>query len=42
MGSPHGSRDGESLNALVILVEAYEAKHWPIDPPDPMESEPMA
>ena len=39
MGSPQGSRDGENLEALVILVEAYEAKHWPIDPPDPMEAE---
>jgi len=33
MGSPHGSRDGENLDALVTLVDAYEAKHWPIDPP---------
>ena len=41
MGSPHGSRDGESLEALVILVEAYEAKHWPIDPADPMDPEEM-
>jgi len=23
---------------LAALIEAYEAKHWPIDPPDPVEA----
>jgi HTH-type transcriptional regulator / antitoxin HigA len=23
---------------MVLLIEAYEAKHYPIDPPDPMEA----
>ena len=33
MGSPPDSRDGDELEVLVALVEAYEAVHWPIDPP---------
>ncbi|MCP4410218.1 MAG: transcriptional regulator, partial [Gammaproteobacteria bacterium] len=32
-----GTPDGDWLDVLVILVEAYEAKHHPIDPPDPVE-----
>jgi HTH-type transcriptional regulator / antitoxin HigA len=27
---------GDRLDVLVTLVEAYEAKHWRIDPPDPI------
>jgi HTH-type transcriptional regulator/antitoxin HigA len=23
---------------LAALIEAYERKHWPIDPPDPVEA----
>lgn len=30
--------DGDMLDILVTLVEAYEAKHYPIDPPDPIEA----
>ena len=29
------SADGERLDVLGTLVQAYEAKHYPIDPPDP-------
>ena len=29
---------GDRLDVLVTLVEAYEAKHWAIDPPDPIEA----
>ena len=29
---------GERLDVLVTLVEAYERKHYPIDPPDPIEA----
>ena len=29
---------GDRLDILVTLVEAYEAKHWAIDPPDPIEA----
>ena len=36
MGSPPDSRDGDELEVLVALVEAYEAVHWSIDPPDPV------
>ncbi len=30
--------DGERLDVLGTLVQAYEAKHYPIDPPDPIEA----
>ena len=28
--------EGELLDVLGTLVQAYEAKHYPIDPPDPI------
>jgi len=30
------SPEGEKLDVLVTLVEAYEARHYPIDLPDPV------
>jgi HTH-type transcriptional regulator / antitoxin HigA len=30
--------EGEKLDVLVTLVEAYEAKHYPLDFPDPVEA----
>lgn len=30
--------EGDRLDVLVTLVEAYEAKHFPIDLPDPVEA----
>ena len=30
--------EGDRLDVLVTLVQAYEAKHHPIDPPDPVEA----
>ena len=30
--------DGDRLDVLVTLVEAYEEKHWRVDPPDPIEA----
>lgn len=30
--------DGDRLDVLVTLVEAYEKKHWAINPPDPIEA----
>jgi HTH-type transcriptional regulator/antitoxin HigA len=30
--------DGDELDILVTLIEAYEAKHHPITPPDPVET----
>jgi len=32
------SPDGERLEVMGTLVQAYEAKHYPIDPPDPIEA----
>lgn len=32
------SPEGETLDVLVTLVEAYEAKHFPMDLPDPVEA----
>ena len=29
---------GDRLDVLVTLVEAWEEKHWPIDLPDPVEA----
>lgn len=33
-----GSADGDRLEIVSILVEAWEAKHHPIAPPDPIEA----
>jgi HTH-type transcriptional regulator/antitoxin HigA len=30
--------EGDRLDVLVTLVEAYEAKHFPLDLPDPVEA----
>ena len=30
--------DGDSLDVLVTLIEAYEEKHYPILPPEPVEA----
>lgn len=32
------SAEGERLDVLGTLVQAYETKHHPIDPPDPIEA----
>ena len=32
------SAEGERLDVLGTLVQAYEANHYPIDPPDPIEA----
>lgn len=32
------SPEGEKLDVLVTLVEAYESKHFPLDLPDPVEA----
>ena len=34
----HGTPDGDRLDVLAILVQAYEAKHYPISAPDPIEA----
>ncbi len=33
-----GSAEGDRFEVLLTLVEAYEAKHYPIDLPDPVEA----
>lgn len=33
-----GTPDGDRFEVLLTLVEAYEAKHFPIDLPDPIEA----
>lgn len=33
-----GTPDGDLLEMLTILVEAYEEQHYPIAPPDPIEA----
>lgn len=38
MAARHGTRDGERLDVLVTLLEAYERKHFPMDLPDPIEA----
>ncbi len=37
MAEPN-SPEGDTLSVLVTLVEAYEEKHYPILPPDPIEA----
>lgn len=38
MAAKFDTRAGDRLDILVTLVEAYEDKHWHIDPPDPIEA----
>ena len=35
---PDNTTDGEKLDVLVTLVEAYEHKHYPLDWPNPVEA----
>jgi HTH-type transcriptional regulator/antitoxin HigA len=37
-GAKEGTPDGDRLDVLVTLVDAYESEHFPIDPPDPIEA----
>lgn len=32
------SEEGAYFEALITLIEAYEAKHYPITPPDPIDA----
>jgi HTH-type transcriptional regulator/antitoxin HigA len=38
MEAQPGTTEGEKLDVLSTLVEAYESKHYPIDLPDPVEA----
>src|SRR5437016_3850948 len=37
-GAKTGTRDGDRLDVLATLIDAYEAEHDPMDPPDPIEA----
>ena len=37
-GSKSGTPNGDRLDVLATLIEAYEEKHYPIDVPDPIEA----
>lgn len=38
MDAKPGTKNGDELDVLTTLVEAYEAKHHAIYPPDPIET----
>ncbi len=38
MSARSGTRDAERLELWTLVVERYEEKHFPIDPPDPIEA----
>lgn len=37
-GARSGTPEGDRLDVLATLVDAYESAHHPIDPPDPIEA----
>jgi HTH-type transcriptional regulator/antitoxin HigA len=37
-GAQPDTPEGDKLDVLITLVEAYEARHHPIFPPDPIEA----
>lgn len=37
-GAKAGTPKGDRLDILATLIEAYEAKHYPMDPPEPIEA----
>ncbi len=38
IGAEPNTPEGDKLDVLTILVETYEEKQYPIDPPDPIEA----
>ncbi|OJX08771.1 MAG: transcriptional regulator [Burkholderiales bacterium 70-64] len=38
MGAGAGTSEGDRLDVLVTLVEAWERRHFPMDLPDPIET----
>lgn len=38
MNAKRNSSEGDHLDVLVTLIEAYEARHFPLDLPDPVEA----
>ena len=37
-GAPSGTPQGDRLDVLATLIDAYESEHYPMDPPDPIEA----
>ncbi|MDP2604475.1 MAG: helix-turn-helix domain-containing protein [Deltaproteobacteria bacterium] len=37
-GACAGTPEGDRLDILATLVDAYENEHYPMDPPDPIEA----
>ena len=37
-GARSGTPEGDRLDVLATLIDAYESAHQPIDPPDPIEA----
>jgi HTH-type transcriptional regulator/antitoxin HigA len=37
-GAKNATPAGDRLDVLATLIDAYEAEHFPIDPPDPIEA----
>jgi HTH-type transcriptional regulator / antitoxin HigA len=37
-GALAGTPDGDRLDILATLIDAYAAQHYPMDPPDPAEA----
>jgi HTH-type transcriptional regulator/antitoxin HigA len=37
-GAKLGTPDGDRLDVLATLIDAYEAGRYPMDPPDPVEA----
>jgi HTH-type transcriptional regulator/antitoxin HigA len=37
-GAKSGTSKGDRLDVLATLIDAYEAEHHPMDPPDPIEA----
>jgi len=37
-GAKSGTPEGDRLEVLATLIDAYEAEHYPMDPPDPVEA----
>jgi HTH-type transcriptional regulator/antitoxin HigA len=37
-GARSGTPEGDRLDVLATLIDAYENEHYPVDPPDPIEA----
>jgi HTH-type transcriptional regulator / antitoxin HigA len=37
-GAKRGTPAGDRLDVLATLIDAYEAEHFPLDPPEPIEA----